>query len=212
VHHFPQAVIALLRFHRMWPQNNEYVTVCEMLKTILLYCPTTWFGFATGAHVFVQYLSKLEICRNISPKFSEVVLSNTNIDFTESIVELFIGIFLSYLFLLYFKQVNEIVDFTKDLENFRQFGEPENLEQFIHLLGWLVTLGLLSNSGQTLIDEVFLLSVIKNRILTVLIIEYFKISSTLFLKLVGIRCRIEFIHKDDDDEVTNVAWRQSRNF
>jgi hypothetical protein len=82
----------------------------------------------------------------------------------------------------------------------------------IHLLGWLVTLGLLSNSGQTLIDEVFLLSVIKNRILTVLIIEYFNISSTLFLKLVRIRCQIEFIHKDDDDEVTNVAWCQSRNF
>jgi hypothetical protein len=82
----------------------------------------------------------------------------------------------------------------------------------IHLLGWLVTLSLLSNSGQTLIDEVLLLSVIKNRILTVLIVEYCNISSTLLLKLVRIRCRIEFIHKDDDDEVTKTAWCQSRNF
>jgi hypothetical protein len=82
----------------------------------------------------------------------------------------------------------------------------------IHLLGWLVTLSLLSNSGQTLIDEVLLISVIKNRILTVLIVEYCNISSTLLLKLVRIRCRIEFIHKDDDDEVTKTAWCQSRNF
>jgi hypothetical protein len=82
----------------------------------------------------------------------------------------------------------------------------------IHLLGWLVTLGMLSNSGQTLIDEVFPLSVIKNRILTVLIVEYFNISSTLFLKLVRIRCQIKFLHKDDDDEITNAAWCQGRNF
>jgi hypothetical protein len=82
----------------------------------------------------------------------------------------------------------------------------------IHLLGWLVTLGLLSNSGQTLIDEVLPLSVIKNCILTVLIIEYFNISSTLFLKLVRIRCQIEFLHKDNDVEITNAAWCQSRNF
>jgi hypothetical protein len=160
VHHFPQAVIALLRFHRMWPQNNEYVTVCEMLKTILLYCPTTWFGFATGAHVFVQYLSKLEICRHISAKFSEVVLGNSNIDFTESIVVLFLGIFLSYSFLLYFKQLNEIVDFTKDLENFRQFGEPENLEQFkkkhdkrVKLLYGYCVVGLVVYSAVSYLEE-----------------------------------------------------------
>jgi hypothetical protein len=61
VHHLPQTVITLLRFHRLWPQNYEYVTVFEILKTYLLYYPTTWLTFGTEAHVLVQYLSKLDV-------------------------------------------------------------------------------------------------------------------------------------------------------
>jgi hypothetical protein len=86
------------------------------------------------------------------------------------------------------------------------------IKAVIHLLGWLVTLSLLSSSGQNLIDQVLLLSIINNPILIDLLIEYLDMSSTLLLKLVRIRCRIEFLHKDDDDEVTKTAWCQSRNF
>jgi hypothetical protein len=42
----------------------------------------------------------------------------------------FLEMFLSYTFILYSMKVNDIVEFTRDLENFQQFGEPQNLKEF----------------------------------------------------------------------------------